>query len=370
MKKSLIFSILLNSLCFSIFAQQSESEKYQSQDLIPVATFDKSMAIGLSVTSDNRVFVAFPNYNGEGKYTLTEEKNGELMPYPNEAWNTKGEYSEHLLRVQDLYVDSEDFLWVLDSKPASKGSIFGDAGKSQEGQFKLVKINTKTDEVAKVYLFEDLDKTASGLNDIRIDTEKELAYLSDPGQAAIVVLDLKTGKSRSVLAKTKFTLADKNLVLNYSGTEMKSKDGKAFSSNVNGIALTKDFKYLYFKPINKLNLFRVETKYLADADLSEKELAKKVEDVGEVGITHGLAADDKGNIYLTTSINYTISYVTPEGELHTLVQDARLLWPDSLGTGSDGYLYFTCAQLQRLPQWNNGVDKTEYPYTMYKVKLP
>ncbi|UII25960.1 major royal jelly family protein [Fulvivirga maritima] len=360
----------LIALLYVITISSNQAQQYHSDKLMPVASFGKSMAIGLSVSSDNRVFVAFPNYNGDGKYTLTEEKNGELSPYPNVEWNTNGDYKSHLLRVQDLYVDANDYLWVLDSKPASKGSIFGDDGKSEEGKFKLVKINTKNDQVEKTYLFEDLDKTVSGLNDIRVDTEKELAYLSDPGQAAIVVLDLKTGKSRSVLVKTKFTLADDDLILDYGGNKMVDKNGKPFSSHVNGIALTKDFKYLYFKPINQLNLYRIETKYLAKADLSDKQLKKHVEDMGEVGITHGLVADAKGNIFLTTSINYTITYLSPDGQLHTLVQDSRLIWPDSLGTGSDGYLYFTCAQLQRLPQWNNGGDKTEYPYTMYKVKLP
>ena len=127
---------------------------------------------------------------------------------------------------------------------------------------------------------------------------------------------------------------------------------------------------LYFKPINQLHLFRIETEYLADASLSAEELKSKVKDMGEVGPTHGLEADAKGNIYLSTSTDFAMKYISPDGKLHTLVQDSRLLWPDSLGIGSDGFLYFTCAQLQRLPQWNDGEDRTEYPYTAYKVKLP
>lgn len=352
-----------------MLANATAQEEFHSEALQPVASFDKSMAIGLSVTSDNRIFVAFPNYDGNGKYTLTEEKNGSVAAYPDEEWNTRSDEDDHFLRVQDLYVDAEDNLWVLDSKPASKGSIFGDSGKGSEGKFKLVKINTGTDKVEKVYLFEDLDKTASGLNDVRVDTQKNMAYLSDPGQAAIVVLDLKTGKTRSVLKKTPYTSAD-DMVLTYRGREMRDKDGNPFSSHVNGIALTRDFRYFYFKPINKRNLYRVETRYLADPALSENELAGKVEDMGEVGVTHGLVADTRGNIFFTTSEDYSITYMSTDGKIHTLVKDSRLLWPDSLGTGSDGYLYFTCAQLQRLPQWNNGEDRTVYPYTMYRVKLP
>lgn len=184
-----------------------------------------------------------------------------------------------------------------------------------------------------------------------------------------MVLDLKTDEARTVLAKTKFTLAD-NRILKYDGVEMKDKNGKPFVSHVNGIALTHDFKYFYFKPINKENLFRIETQYLAEKNLSEKELQSKVEDMGKVGVTHGLIADKDGNIYLTTSETHSISYLTPKGELKVLVKDQRLHWPDSLGIGSDGYLYFSDSQLQLLPQWNNGTDRTAYPYTAYKVKLP
>lgn len=346
----------------------AQTPAYQHDSLKTVADLGKSMAIGLSVNSANRVFVSFPNSDGNGNLALAEIKDGKLAAYPDTDWNTRGSYDSHFLRVQDLYVDASDNLWVLDSKPAPSSNIFGGGQQGEEGKFKLVKINTETHQVEKVYLFEDLDKSKSALNDVRIDVEKGLAYLSDPGLAAIVVLDLKTGKSRALLQHTPFTLAD-DIVLKYDGVEMKDKDGNPFSSHINGIALTSDFNYFYFKPINKENLFRIETRYLADVNLSSEELEAKVEVVAKVGVTHGLIADKKGNIYLTTSESFSISYVSPDGKLRRLVQDSRLLWPDSFGIGSDGYLYFTCAQLQRLPQWNNGVDKTEYPYRAYRVKL-
>lgn len=363
MKKNLlVFTIVI---CTMISCRSSS----ENGKLIQLAEFGNSMAIGLSVNSENRVFVSFPGYNGNGNLALAEVIDGDLHPYPDTTWNTRGNYTEHFLRVQDLFVDADDYLWVLDSRPGSSGNIFGNGQKEAEGLFKLVKINTRTNEVEDTFLFEDLDKSKSALNDVRVDVGKKLAYLSDPGQASIVVLDLQTKKSRSLLAHTAFTEADK-ITLNYDGVPMQDKDGKPFSSHVNGIALTHDFKYFYFKPINKQNLYRVETRYLADPQLTGDELAARVEDMGKVGITHGLIADAAGNIFLTTSEHYSISYLTPGGEVKTLVEDPRLLWPDSFGIGSDGYLYFTCAQMQRLPQWNNGEDRTDYPYRAFKVKLP
>ncbi len=334
---------------------------YHSNTLEEVADLGPYQAIGLSVSAKNRVFAAFPRRGGAYEYGLTELINGKRTPYPDKEWNLNEKGPHSFYSIQDLYVDKNDFLWVLDSRPGSGGA---------KGKFKLLKINLQTDKVEKVYTFDDLDKTRTALNDVRIDTDKRLAYLSDPGLAAIVVLNLKTGKSRVLLAGSKVTLATPGVILCYEGKEMKNNHGQPFVSNINGIALTHDNRYFYFKPINSYHLYRIATQYLADTTLSDKALLKQVEFMGNTTITHGLIADKKGNIYLTSSTDYSIKYLSPDGTLHTLVQDKRLLWPDSMGIGSDGYLYFSCAQINREAPWNRGENKVIYPYRIYKVPLP
>ncbi|SEA09481.1 Major royal jelly protein [Arachidicoccus rhizosphaerae] len=364
-----VFMYGLFILSVSLLQAQSKSENV----LEPVASFGKHMAIGLSVNSKNSIFVSFPGYDGAGDNALLEVENGKRKPYPDKVWNTKGLQGNkkgHFVRIQDLYVDNQDNLWVLDSKPAPDGDIFKSASSHDKtGHFALIKINTKTKQVERVYDFQGLDKAHSALNDVRVDTKKQMAYLSDPGQAAIVVLDLRSGNLRTVLTKSPFTVAG-DIVLKYDGKDMVDQNGHPFSSDVNGIALTRDGKYFYFKPINKNALFRIETRYLTDSTLSESALAAKVENMGDVGVTHGLIADDNGNIYLTNSETYSIRYLRPDGQIRVLVKDKNLLWPDSMGIGGDGYLYISCSQLQRQPAWNKGIDKTEYPYTAFRVKLP
>ena len=365
--------VLLIGALLIFSASLSYAQSPKGPILEPVTSFGKHMAIGLSVDRENRVFVSFPGYDGAGDNALIAVENGKQIPYPDKDWNTKeqgGSEENHFVRIQDLFVDDQNNLWVLDSKPALAGDIFKSASsQAKTGRFALIKINTKTNQVARVYDFQGLDKTRSALNDVRVDTKNDMAYLSDPGQAAIVVLDLRSGKLRTVLKNSAYTLAD-NFPLKFDGKEMVDQNGNPFKSNVNGIALTHDGKYFYFKPINKRSLFRIETRFLRDSTLSEKALETKVENMGEVGVTHGLIADKNGNIYLTNSERYAIRYLTPKGQIKVLVKDNNLLWPDSMGIGADGYLYISCSQLQRQSVWNKGVDKTVYPYTVYKVKLP
>src|SRR5699024_11047386 len=132
-------------------------ELNESDELIEVASFGEHMGLGLSVTSNNRIFVSFPNNDADGQYCLVEVKGKELLPYPNKKWNKGRGYANSFLRIQDIYVDANDKLWVLDSKPSEAQNLFRDGKGAVEGKFKLVKIDTETGQVERVYHFQNLD---------------------------------------------------------------------------------------------------------------------------------------------------------------------------------------------------------------------
>lgn len=343
----------------SMIATIYGADAQQLSPLIEVAQFGKNQPIGVTVApKNNRLFVSFP-HREPYLYGLTEIVNGQRVPYPDMEWNKINPEKEdsHFVNVQDLYADDRNCLWVLDSAPG-------------QGKFKLIKIDLNDNKVKRVYRFEDLPKGKSALNDMCIDNSKQLAYMSDPGLHAIIVLDLNTGKSRIVLQDDRSTVVQPGLKLHLDGKDVEDKNGRPFVSNVNGIALTKDNQYFYFRAINQTKLYRIKTQYLADAGLTNSDLSAKVELVAETGICHGMIADNKGNIYLSDSPERAIQYVTTDGKVHFLVKDERLIWPDSFGISSDGYLYLSASQMNRLPQYNNGEDKVAYPFRVYKVKLP
>ncbi|GAA4806797.1 L-dopachrome tautomerase-related protein [Olivibacter ginsenosidimutans] len=304
---------------------------------IEVASFGENQPIGMAVSEKtNRIFVSFP-HNEPFLYALTEIIDGKRVPYPNKEWNVyqSNQPEEHFVNVQDMMVDDRDMLWVLDSKPGGGNSVFGDS-KQAGGQFKLVKIDLKDNQVKKTYTFDDLPKNKSALNDVRIDNNKQLAYLSDPALKAIVVLNLVNGKSRIVLQDDPATLAQPGYVLHIEGKDVMDASKQPFVSNVNGIALTRDNQYLYFRAINQDYLYRIETKYLADTSLDKQTRSSKVEKVAKTGVCHGMIADRKGNIYLTVSTEKAIKYLSPDGQIHLLSQSDQYIWPDSFGIGKDG----------------------------------
>ncbi|TEW68630.1 gluconolactonase [Mucilaginibacter phyllosphaerae] len=342
-----------------------------AQKLVEVASFGQNQPIGVTVApKTNRLFVSFP-HTEPYLYGLTEVVNGRRMPFPDADWNKidTTQAGTHFVNVQDLFADFQDNLWVLDSAPGGGAAVIGDS-KKEEGQFKLLKISLNDNKVQRIYTFDDLPKNKSALNDVVIDNGRQLAYLSDPGLHAIVVLDLQTGKSRIVLQDDKSTVVEPGLKLYLDGKDVVDNTGKPFASNVNGIALTSDAKWFYFRAINQTKLYRIATEYLANTTLNNADLSSKVEMVAETGICHGMITDNKGNVYLSNSPEHAIQYVTPDRKVKTLVKNSRLIWPDSFGIGNDGYLYLSASQMNRLPKYNNGLNKVEYPYRVYKVKLP
>jgi hypothetical protein len=121
-------------------------------------------------------------------------KPGAVTPYPDAAWNNfseQGEGKSEWISVQALWVDKADHLWALDSS----------LSKVDQERLppKLVEFDLSDNQVVRQYDFEGVVSTKDSLNDVRIDTAREYAYLTNAGnKGSLVVLDLKTGLARQV----------------------------------------------------------------------------------------------------------------------------------------------------------------------------
>jgi sugar lactone lactonase YvrE len=183
-------------------------------------------------------------------------------------------------------------------------------------------------------------------------------------------VDLKTGAVKEVLKNHPSMVADPNYLLKIDGKPILKGDGTPFVVHVNGIALSKDDAYFYYRPEIGTKLYRMPTQYLADLSLSDEILTKHIEDLGNVGQSNGMMADSKGNIYLTDAANKMIKRRLPDGKIEILAQSDDFYWTDSLALDEkEEYLYVSLAQVNQMSWFNEGVDKTIKPYKIVRIKL-
>lgn len=335
-----------------------------------VAEFREPQIVGVAVTPDGRVFGDFPRWDDNPINPVALiGTDGSVKPYPNAGWciwndSVKNEPQKHWICPQSVHVDASGMLWVVD--PAAPGLKF-----TVPSGPKLVKIDPKTDQVIQTISFpESVAPRKSYLNDVRIDTQRNYAYLTESGMGAIVVVDLATGKSRRLLGSHPSVHPEPGLQLKADGHPMVDAQGKPMALHADGIALSRDNQYLYWSPLTSHSLYRIKTEALRNAGLSETQLGQQVENVGTIPATDGMEIDAQNNVYLTSFENNALVRRTPAGKIETLVTEKRLEWPDTYAFTNDGMLYVTTSAIHKTPNWNKGLGKQDQPYRILKMKLP
>jgi len=322
--------------------------------------------VGVAVSKAGRMFTCYPLWNQPHKYDVVEIKSlTENKPYPNawaNSWNNGEDGLIKWVCVQSVYVDDEDKLWVLDPASPYMNGVY-------QHSYKLVKFNLETNQPEKIYRFNYVADKNSYLNDVRVDTKLNYAYITNSSEGGILVIDLESGKIRQVLQGNPSVISDPGYKFTIDGKQLK-QNGAPAKFNSDGIALTPDGTYLYYKPATDNRLYRIKTKYLRDEKLSSAVLASKVEYLGKFSASDGMIFDKQGNLYLSDAENYRIVKITPDLKMHVLISSPLLIWPDSFSI-EDGYLYVSCSQLQKQPKYNTASPTwpPATPFTIYRLKL-
>ncbi|UYQ94810.1 major royal jelly family protein [Chitinophaga horti] len=320
---------------------------------------------GVTVAA-GKIFTNYPRWSDIHQYDVVQV-NGirSSSPYPNEAWNSwePGQDGENKwVCAQALYRDDEGYMWAVDPASPRMQGVY-------EGSHKLVKIDAATNTILRTYSFDSVASPNSYLNDVQVDTERDMAYLTNSKEGGIIVLNLATGQARQVLQNHYSVMSDPAYTFKIDGKVL-SRFGKPVKMHSDGIALTPHRDWLYYKPLTDDKLYRIKTEYLRDGSLSETELGRHVEDLGHFAASDGMIFDKKGNLYLSDMQHYRIVRITPQLRMQTFIKDRRLSWPDSFTISEGGYLYVTCSRIHEQPDYNDGVDKRQgRPYTIYRIRL-
>lgn len=339
-----------------------------------VHAFYDAMPTGVTVTETGRIFVNFPRWGDNVPFTVGEIRDGKVVAYPNAAINQENlnDPSDGLISVQSVVADGRGRLVARYRRagfrrPKPKGA-------------KLIAVDLVSNKIVKRLVFPDnVMLPSTYVNDMRFDFRtgpEGTVYLTDSslrGPGAIIVMDIASGSAMRRLSGVPATSVDPTFVPVVEGLPLtvEAPDGKRKPLGVasDGIALSADGKTLYFTPLSSRHLYSVSTALLRDANFSEQQLTAAVQDLGEKGASDGLEADAAGAIYAGDYEHNSIRKRLPDGQWQTLVHDPRLLWPDTLSIGPDGYLYFIANQLHRQAAFRSGQDQRQKPYSLMRLKI-
>ena len=336
------------------------------RDYYEVAATTPKQHAGVTMSKDGRLFVNFPRWVDVPTPSVAEvASDGSLAPYPNEemnAWDLEpGETArDHFVSVQSV-VAYDDSLWILDpASPYFRAVVPGGA--------KLVRVDLATNDVARVYHFDDeAAPEKSYYNDVRFAHGH--AFISDSGIASIVVVDLESGKTRRLLDGHVSTSVEAGVEPQIGGQPWAFANGSVPKVHVDGIAIDPQGEHVYYKPLVGNTLYRVPIAALLDESLSPDALGDRVEHVADTEPTDGLEFDAAGNLYLTSLEENAIKVLRPDGRIEIVARSIDFQWPDSITMTPDGDLIFSTAQFHLLPDFNGGEDKRTQPYRIFRLKL-
>lgn len=343
-------------------AQNNTAELY--------ATLNQAVGNVAYTEKGTLVFSHHPFFKPEVRVAKYNEATKTVVPFPNKEWNTpKTKNDFYLDDVLGIRNDTKGIVWMLDM------------GTRNNITPKFVGWNTKTNSLEKIYYIpEPASIKTSQLNDFVVDLEHQVFVIADEdiarggdgSQGALVIVDMKTGKTRRVLEGHRSTKADVKSPIIINGATMSiAKEGQQVPIFVGADGITLDHKneWLYYAPLSGHKLYRIRMTDLLNESFSDADLDSKIEIYSNKPNNGGLSIDKENNIYFTNIESKSIGKVAAKTKEYSIVaSNDNMLWPDGISYNKDGYMYVSAAQVYLGAPFNKGVDKTKAPFYIFRFK--
>ncbi len=317
-----------------------------------VAALDEAPG-NIAVSADGRIFF---NFHPEGRPSLevVEWVDGKARPFPD------GDF-DLFDSVFSLRIDSDGHLWTVDH---------GFHGVKQP---RLLAFDIDTRELVHRWdIPSEIAGIGSYVQDFQVATDGLHVFLADIGvmakRPAIIVYDVEAKIGRRVLERHP-SLTDDAYLIDAKGRTMILLGGLyAMHPALDSIGLDASGEWLYFGAMSNQRMFRIRTADLVDTSVSDEELGRRVEDVGQKPQSDGISLDVEGNVYITDVEHGAIALLSPGGSLQTLLRDSRFRWLDGLSFGPDGWLYMTDSALPEIMLKSHSHMRSQAPYFIWRFR--
>lgn len=329
---------------------------------VTVARSQKPLAPSGAATNE-RIFFTFHPAAKPAMHVAEVLPGGTYEAFPSAAWQEPREDGLYFVSPLSIRADRKGRLWVLDH---------GNFGAETPS---LTAFDIASREmVHRVEFAKDIANWGSMLNDFWVDDEREFVYIADTSaydfNPALIVYDIASqGATRVLEDDVSVKPEDHHMVVQDRYIKV---FGIPLQVAVDSIALSADGSTLYFGPMTGLQLYQIDTASLRAPDLDKTALASRVQEHGTKPSTDGMAADSKGNLYLTAIEHDAVWVMRPEGNLRVLAQDPELLsWPDGVHLSPDEeYLYVTASELQHVLGADLDELPAQQPFRILRIELP
>ncbi|WP_166790940.1 L-dopachrome tautomerase-related protein [Lelliottia nimipressuralis] len=345
------------------------------------ATFSGSVnapIAGIHFDARDRAFVSTPRLvSAAAPATLsildTTVQSGpaRLTAFPSREGNAVNtDPAQNLRNVLGFYIDRKNgWVWALDM-----GFVAGEA-ESPIGSQKLVVLDLNSGHTIKRIALDGVaDRKASFLNDVVVDENRRVAYISDSGSRSapenhvgLIVVDFATGTARRVLDRHPALQIEPGVNVVSHGTEV--WPGKPLLIGINGIALSPDAGTLYWTVTTGTHAWAVPTAMLRKPGSTDAQITDGIQDLGVVGgNTDGLVTDAKGNLYITDVTRNGIVWFDPKHRTMSLLAASEdVHWPDTPAIRPNGDLIFTSSRLN--DHFAGAVKSGEERYDLWRLPL-
>jgi len=336
--------------------------------LVPASAIEVVLELDMppgnvTVAPDGRVFFTFHPAAKPALHVAEALPDGNFEVFPDIEWQAAREDGPYFASPLSLRSDRKGRLWVLDH---------GDFG-SETPSLTAFDIVTR-EMVHRVEFPKEIANWGSMLNDFWVDDEREIVYIADTSaydfDPALIVYDIPSkGATRFLEDHPSVKPEDHHMVVQ--GRYIKVF-GIPLRVAVDSIALSADGSTLYFGPMTGSRIYRIDTQSLRASGLGKAEVASRVQEHGPKPSTDGIAADSKGNLYLTAIEHDAVWVMRPDGSLQVLAQDLELLsWPDGVHLSPDErWLYVTASELQHVLGADLDDLPTQRPFRILRIPLP